>query len=347
MANTSFWVHPPKIIQWDSTSKCNLKCKHCRASNLEKVEKDLSLEESTKMFSELNKLAPEATLALAGGEPMMRKDLRKILQFIKNNTTISVEMLTNATLIDKSNIDWLCDLVNGFNISLEGSTAEIHDTIRGKGAFKRTLDSVDMLVEKDVPISIRMTYFEQGEDEVKKLMELIYDHGVRSFNFRYIVPVGNAYGVCVNSAQYEKITKLVWDWGKELNMTIGYSDPFPELFVNNKRKREIDENDKLFSGFAVTGCSVAFSLLYINPNGIVQFCPYFPVVVDDIKTLPVEEIWYHNEKFNLFRQSRSFLKGECGKCKYKFACGGCRGAAYASGDYLDADPRCWMKNIDE
>jgi len=309
------------------------------------VERDLTLEEAIRMFRELNELAPQATLALAGGEPTMRKDLRNILEFIKENTTISVEMLTNATLINKNNIDWLCDLVEGFNISMEGSTAEIHDAIRGQGAYKRTIAAVDMLVEKGVPISIRMTYCGQGENEVKKLMHTIYDHGVKSFNFRYVVPVGNASGALISAEQHEKIAKLVWIWGKELNMTVGYSDPFPELLVNDERRKEIEANDKLASGYAVTGCSVAFSLLYINPNGIVQFCPYFPVVVDDLKKTPVKEIWYHNEKFNLFRQSRAFLRGECGSCKYKFACGGCRGAAYASGDYLGSDPRCWRKNI--
>ena len=344
MRDTSFWTHPPKIIQWDSTSRCNLRCKHCRATNLEKVEKDLTYQESIKMLGELNKLAPEAALALAGGEPMMRHDLRDILEFMKYQTTISVEMLTNATLIQRKNIDWLCDLVNGFNISMEGSTAAIHDAIRGNGAFEKTLASVDMLVEKEAAISIRMTYFGQGEDEVRNLMDLIYEHGVRSFNFRYVVPVGNASGAVSNPAQHERLTELIWNWGKELGMTVGYSDPFPELFVNPERKKEIEDNERLFTGEAVTGCSVAFSLLYINPNGIVQFCPYFPVVVDDIKTTPVEEIWYHNDKFNLFRQSRSFLRGACGDCKYKFACGGCRGAAFATGDYLGSDPRCWMKD---
>ena len=343
MSDTSFWTHPPKIIQWDSTSKCNLRCKHCRATNLDNVERDLNLQECIKMLGELNQLAPEAALALAGGEPMMRQDLRTILEYMKCHTTISVEMLTNATLINKNNIDWLSELVNGFNISMEGSTAEIHDFIRGNGAFEKTLNAVDLLVEKHAPLTVRMTYAGQGENEVKNLMDLIHSRGVRSFNFRYVVPVGNACGESSDPDQHEKLTKLIWEWGKELNMTIGYSDPFPELFVNPKRKKEIEDNEKLFTGQAVTGCSVAFSLLYINPNGIVQFCPYFPVIVDDLKKTPIDEIWYHNEKFNTFRMSRSFLRGACGTCKYKFACGGCRGAAYATGDYLGSDPRCWIQ----
>ncbi len=342
MKDNSFWTHPPKIIQWDSTSRCNLACKHCRASNLENVKRDMSLEEATKMLIQLNDLAPNAALALAGGEPMMRSDLRAILEFIREKTTISVEMLTNATLIDESNVDWLCELVNGFNISMEGHTAEIHDAVRGVGAFRKTLDAVDLLVSRDAPISIRMTYLDQGENEVRNLMDLISRHGVKSFNFRYVVPVGNAAKSAMNPNMYEKLSKKIWEWGKELDMTIGYSDPFPELFVNPERQEEVERNQGLKTGHAVTGCSVAFSLLYVNPEGIVQFCPYFPVVVDDLKKTPVDEIWYHNEKFNLFRHSRSFLNGACKECKYKFACGGCRGAAHAQGDYLGPDPRCWM-----
>jgi AdoMet-dependent heme synthase len=343
MYNDINWVHPPKIIQWDTTSNCNLNCKHCRASNLDRVAEDLTFDESILMLDEINKLAPNASLAMAGGEPLMRKDIHQILSYIRKNLSLSVELLTNATLIDENNIPWLAELVDGFNISMEGATAEVHDAIRGKGAFDRTIKAVDLLVKEKVPLAVRMTYFGQGEEEVEHLIRLVYSHGVDSFNFRYVVPVGNASGTKVDPIQHERLSIFIWDLCKSLNMTIGFSDPFPELLTSKIRKDEIEGNQKLSSGEAVTGCSVAFSLLYINPQGMVQFCPYFPVEIESIKNKAISDIWFKNEKFNLFRHSRSFLTGRCGECKYKFACGGCRGAAYAMGDYLGEDPRCWRE----
>lgn len=341
MENTINWEHPPKIIQWDTTSSCNLNCKHCRASNLDKAVDDLSYSDAIMMLDEINVLAPNASLAMAGGEPLMRKDIFAVLQYIKEYLSLPVELLTNATLIDENNVERLVELINGFNISMEGSTADVHDSIRGKGAFRKTLNAVDLLVKYNVPLAVRMTYFGQGEEEVEKLIRLVRSHGVESFNFRYVVPVGNAAGALVDPIQHQRLSRFIWDLCQGLNMTIGFSDPFPELLTNPLRKEEIESNSKLSTGEAVTGCSVAFSLLYINPQGMVQFCPYFPVEVDNIKNTPIGEIWYKNEKLNTFRLSRSFLNGRCGKCEYKFACGGCRGAAYAMGNYLGEDPRCW------
>ncbi|VVS93752.1 radical SAM/SPASM domain-containing protein [Desulfoluna spongiiphila] len=336
------WTHPPKIIQWDTTSSCNLNCRHCRASNLDRNDRDLSFAEAVDMLNQVDQMAPGAALAMAGGEPLMRDDLIALMDHIKTNLSLSIELLTNATLITKNNEEELCRYVDGFNISMEGSTAEVHDPVRGKGSFARTLSAVDLLTARGVPLAIRMTYFGQGKDEVERLLVMIKEHGVTTFNFRYVVPVGNATGAISDPLEHRDVSRFVWEKGNELGLTVGFSDPFPELLVNPERLNEVESDQELFSGVAVTGCSVAFSLMYINPQGVVQFCPYFPVVVDRIQNRPLKDIWFENEKFNTFRYSRSFLNGQCGECRYKFACGGCRGAAYATGDYLGSDPRCWL-----
>ena len=341
------WTHPPQIIQWDCTGKCNLRCRHCRASNLNQQLSDLSFEQAVTLLRQADELAPGAALALAGGEPLMRRDLRELLEYIRSNLSLSVELLTNATLITPSNVSWLSETVSGFNVSMEGASASVHDAVRGAGSFDRTLSALRLLVEKDVPVAVRMTFFDQEEDEVERLIRLVYDVGVRVFNFRYVVPVGEAMGRAVDPRQYRRLSQRIWELGETLGMRIGFSDPFPELFVNEARKKEIEEDERLSTGVAVTGCSIAFTLLYINPQGIVQLCPYFPVIVDDAKLKSLSDIWFGNEKLSLFRYSRTFLNGQCGDCRNRFSCGGCRGAAYAMGDYLGEDPRCWMKLLDE
>jgi len=178
-----------------------------------------------------------------------------------NQGSLSVELLTNATLIDNKNVDWLSALVSGFNVSVDGSSADIHDKIRVKGSFARTMAILDLLVENNVRLAVRMTYFGQAEDEVEKLLRMLQSRGVKTLNFRYVVPLGNASGTSVDPVQHTRLILHIWELGKELGMKVGFSDPFPELLVSNQRRNEVESDQRLSTGVAITGCSVAFSLL--------------------------------------------------------------------------------------
>ena len=260
------WQHPPKIVQIDITSRCNLACRHCRASVLDTSVADLSLDQITSLMTDIHSLSPHAALAVAGGEPLMRPDLKEIFYFIQNNLSgMNIELLSNVTLIDQDNIGWLMDTVRGFNISMEGATPLVHDAVRGRGTFQRTVQALKLLVGQGAVVAVRMTYFHQGEDESENLMRFIQDIRISMFNSRYLVPVGRASEKKVDADQYRRLSERIWEVGRELGIKVGYSDPFPELLVNEKRKKEIDDNVDLLEG--VAGCSIAFTLQYITPQG--------------------------------------------------------------------------------
>ena len=45
---------------------------------------------------------------------------------------------------------------------------------------------------------------------------------------------------------------------------------------------------------------------------------------------------------------RNQLQGKCGRCRYKFTCGGCRAMAYYEhGDLMAEDPTCFFEPEDE
>ena len=45
----------------------------------------------------------------------------------------------------------------------------------------------------------------------------------------------------------------------------------------------------------------------------------------DVRKTPFDEIWKNSEVLNKLRTFE--FEGNCGKCKYKFSCGGCRARA--------------------
>lgn len=74
----------PLTVGWDITNRCNLMCKHCYAeSNSRKPSEDLPLDTVKNVVDQLSDLGC-VIIALAGGEPLMRKDLPQIIEYIKN-----------------------------------------------------------------------------------------------------------------------------------------------------------------------------------------------------------------------------------------------------------------------
>ena len=93
------------------------------------------------------------------------------------------------------------------------------------------------------------------------------------------------------------------------------------------------------AGF-VGGCGCGRFYCAIRPNGNIEPCVFFPLTVGNIKEDDFEDLWINNSVFKEIR-SKDKLEGNCGKCNYRYYCGGCRARAYGyTGDYLASDPGC-------
>jgi radical SAM protein with 4Fe4S-binding SPASM domain len=99
-------------------------------------------------------------------------------------------------------------------------------------------------------------------------------------------------------------------------------------------------------GDFIGGCGAGRLYCAISPEGNVQPCVFMPLVLGNLKTERLEDIWRSSPVFKDLRD-RMKLKGRCGRCEFKFVCGGCRARAYAyHDDYLMSDPGC-IKQVSE
>ena len=82
------------------------------------------------------------------------------------------------------------------------------------------------------------------------------------------------------------------------------------------------------------------AILFINSEGDVLPCSYFPLSAGNVLEQPLKEIWEKSELFNNLRSFKDY-EGKCGVCKYLGVCGGCRARSYAvTGSYLAEEPYC-------
>lgn len=125
----------PKQLEIELTLSCNLKCLMCKkwTQGLRKTD-SISTSKILDTISQAEKMGVQSII-LSGGEPLLRKDIKEIIAEI-GNSKITGSIITNGTLLTDELSTIL--LKNDFevNISVDGSCAEIHDSIRNsKGTF--------------------------------------------------------------------------------------------------------------------------------------------------------------------------------------------------------------------
>src|SRR5512135_3068163 len=131
-----------KEIIFSLTNRCNLRCAMCQIPA--GPQKELSTDEAKRLISDASLLHPQS-FVFSGGEPLLRDDIFDLIAFatrLKSNTCLT----SNGTLINEKIAGKLSDAGIGVvNISIDGRE-DIHDSLRGKGNFKKALRGIECLL---------------------------------------------------------------------------------------------------------------------------------------------------------------------------------------------------------
>lgn len=327
-----------QFAQWDITSSCNLRCKHCRAWKLPR-EEDLTTKEGIDLLDQLYQLKIQI-LNFSGGEPFLRRDILYLLEYAKNFPSLTIT--TNGTLLEKEQIKKLKRFRNlRFSISLDG-LEKFHDDFRQvPGTFKKALKAIEDLTTELIPVSIKFTITTSNYKEAPKVFRLISQYKVESFNIRAVIPFGRAENsLTISPKQYKLTVEELLKTNEKIPIISG--DPillplYPELL--GKIWREMGE--KVYSEICA-GCLAGDEILYIKPNGDVGVCAYIPEIVGNIRKTSLVKLINNSPLFQKLNNWRCKLEGKCGKCKYKYVCGGCRAVALIknNNNIIAEDPRC-------
>lgn len=140
-------IHFDKDLSVDIavTNRCNLKCTHCCVdadfANLMDPMDTYTLKDVIKKVVTCR----PKRICLTGGEPLIRKDFFEILTYLRDLYEGEIRIMTNGTLINQENVEMLVACANAIDISIDGVNEETCSNIRGKGVFKRVVDSIHLL----------------------------------------------------------------------------------------------------------------------------------------------------------------------------------------------------------
>lgn len=357
---------PLRLMFWETTKACNLRCQHCRAvPEAERSRVELTTEESFGLIDQIAEVA-RPVLILSGGEPLYRPDIFDIGAYGVGKG-FRMALATNGTLIDRPLAARIRQ--TGFSrvaISLDGAAAATHDAFRGiPGSHARAVDALRLLREAGVSTQINSTIARHNVAELPAMLDLALSLGADALHIFMLVPVGCGVSIAdremLPAGEYERV--LHWFYDRSKHVTIDLKATCAPHYFRVRAQRIVEERrqgDRSTPFVAIgtqmkaapdpaggrplsamtRGCLAGTAVCFVSNAGEIYPCGYLPVSAGNIRQQRFGEIWARSTVFEQLRDP-STLGGKCGICKYEGICGGCRARAFSdNGDYLAEEPFC-------
>src|ERR1022692_725536 len=206
----------PRLIYWELTKGCNLRCIHCRASATElSSPDDLSTETAKAIIDQIAEVS-STILVLSGGEPLFRSDIYQLARY-GTDKGLRVALATNGTLVTRQVAQKIVDSgVRRVAISLDGADALTHDAFRGiPGAFDAAIAGFRNLKNLGMSVQINTTIARHNAHQLPQVLELAKSLGADALHTFLLVPVGCGVDIAaeqmVPPEEYERMLNWFYD----------------------------------------------------------------------------------------------------------------------------------------
>ncbi len=336
-----------RLVAWETTRRCNLRCKHCRAGAEDHhYPNELDTKASFKLLEQIAEVG-KPIIILTGGEPLLRDDIFDIAAY-GTRLGLRMVMAPNGTLITPESARQMKESgIKRISISLDGSTPESHDRFRGlENAFDDSIRGIEIAKDAGLEFQINTTITKTNLEEIPKILSLAEDLGAVAHHIFLLVPTGRGKYIvdsAINAKEYEETLNWFYDQKDKTPLQLKATCA-PHYYRILRQRAKADGKKVTFETHgldAVTrGCLAGTGFCFISHVGQVQTCGFLDVECGDITKQTFKEVWENSTVFNELRDFNR-LENKCGICEFKRVCGGCRARAYeATGSYLEEEPLC-------
>ncbi|MBI4844577.1 MAG: GTP 3',8-cyclase MoaA [Nitrospirae bacterium] len=169
------------------TDKCNLKCLYCMPSKGLKPFKDSEIltDEEIVRFVRIARRHGLRKVRITGGEPLVRKDILKLVSSIKKAGIDDLSITTNGIMLSKRAEELKDAGLDRVNISLDSLNAERYGNITNGGDIESVWDSIKEAERTGlVPVKINMVPIRGiNDDEIASFASLTIDN---NYHVRFI-----------------------------------------------------------------------------------------------------------------------------------------------------------------
>lgn len=269
-------IHVPAFLISSITEKCNLFCQGCYARSngicgTEETKKQaLSPAEWERIFAEAVDMGIPFSI-IAGGEPLLRRDVIKVAAEQKN---MIFGIFTNGTIINRDYTELFAKNPNLVPIiSMEGFGEET-DKRRGNGVYEKLTSVMRQLDAGKILYGVSVTVTSENMRTVTsaRFIDNLRGSGCKSVFFVEYVPVENGTEhLALSEADKDELDGIIF-------------------------KIKVDYPDMIFFSFPgdekhMGGCLAAGrGFFHINPQGEAEACPFSPYSDRNLRQHSLREV---------------------------------------------------------
>jgi heme b synthase len=340
----------PRLVAWEATRACDLACVHCRAvAHPVPDPRQLSTDEAFRLVDDVAAFQQPVILIITGGDPLKREDVFEVAARA-TRAGLRVVMSPSGTQVTAATVSRLKAAgVQRISVSLDGSTAELHDGFRQvPGAFAAATESLAYAREGGLPFQINTTVTQHNRHDLAGMLRRAVELGAVTWDLFMLVPTGRGrVQMEITPEAYEETLHFVYQASQtapiQVKMTCA---PHYKRLQLQERKRQGGRpapgghaQGHPAHGFA-RGCMAGYGFCFVSHIGEVGGCGYLPLLAGNVRQSSLVEVYRESPLFRALRDP-DLLQGRCGACEYRALCGGCRARALgATGNYLEEEPFC-------
>ncbi|MFD5697191.1 radical SAM protein [Streptomyces lasiicapitis] len=285
----------PEVVVWDTTYACPLRCSHCYSESGRRPSRQLAPEDMLRVADALISLGPRV-VALSGGEPLVVRGVFEVAERLRA-AGVKLSINTSGWVMNRALAEQLGDHFDEVIVSLDGTTPEVHDRIRGrKGSFDRVLAALALLDRMagdrgaagrgrprlGIDCVVIRSNFPQLEDFAADIVHR-FPH-LNTLGFNAAVPEGLAsrpeFGVheLIDDEQVARLTSA------ELRSRLRELAP-PSVSVHTT------DNLNLVMHPERVASGVDTPVMQVEPDGRVRGIPVYEGTVGSLLEVPAAELW--------------------------------------------------------
>lgn len=331
----------PFAASIELTYACNEACIHCYNPNSPRdggigttkiiPKGEMEADEYYHILDSFEKMGV-AKIVFTGGDPFMKKDFMKILQYAhKLKFAISIYTNGQALFVNPKLYDEVKMLYPQYiGLSLYSTIPEVHESItRRKGSCKRTMEMARRCYEDAIGLQIKCPIMKANADSYGKVYEFALSvNGMPQFDVNITSSVD---GDCFASQRLrldeEQLKSILQDPRIPLSIenTIGAIDRHPDMMF----------------------CGAGDSSFNVQPDGTLSPCCAFPLNCGNVKEQEFELLWRESAQLKHIRALRYKNSDICGKEKFCKYCNRCIGQSFVEHGIAEnhSEDNCFIAKV--